>query len=52
MSDFYTITQRRLQDEFDAHNLADLAAQAIVAEELTPQQTSFVEGRNMRGVLG
>ena len=47
MSDFYTPTQRRLQDEFETRKLADLLINAIVADELTPQQTGFIHDRNM-----
>lgn len=47
MSDFYTPTQRRLQDEFDTRRLADLLLQAIITPELTPQQIEFIHDRNM-----
>jgi predicted pyridoxine 5'-phosphate oxidase superfamily flavin-nucleotide-binding protein len=47
MSDFYTPTQRRLQDEFETRRLADLLVQAIITPELSPQQTEFIHGRNM-----
>ena len=47
MPDFYTSTQRQIQDEFETRNLADLTATAIVTEELAPQQTAFIEDRDM-----
>lgn len=47
MADFYTPTQLRLQDQFNARKLADLVIHAIVSDELTPQQTEFIHGRNM-----
>lgn len=47
MSDFYTAEQRRLQDEFETRALADRLVAAIVTDELTADQTSFVETRNM-----
>ena len=47
MSDFYTSSQRRLQDEFETRRLADLLVEAIITPELSPQQTEFIHGRNM-----
>ena len=46
-SEFYTPTQRVLQDEFRTRALADRIAMAAVAEELSPAQIAFVETRNM-----
>ena len=47
MSEFYTPTQRQLQDEFQTRGLADRLVDAIVTEELTPKQTAFIHDRNM-----
>jgi hypothetical protein len=47
MSDFYTSSQRRLQDEFETRRLADRLLEAIITPELSPQQTEFIHGRNM-----
>jgi predicted pyridoxine 5'-phosphate oxidase superfamily flavin-nucleotide-binding protein len=47
MSDFYTASQRRLQEEFATRRLADLLVEAIITPELSPQQTEFIDGRNM-----
>ena len=47
MSDFYTSSQRQLQDEFETRRLADLLLEAIITPELSPQQTEFIHGRNM-----
>lgn len=47
MSEFYTPTQRRLQDEFATRSLADRLAEALVSSELSAEQTAFVHGQNM-----
>ena len=47
MSDFYTSSQRQLQDEFETRRLADRLLEAIITPELSPQQTEFIHGRNM-----
>jgi predicted pyridoxine 5'-phosphate oxidase superfamily flavin-nucleotide-binding protein len=47
MSEFYTSTQRQLQDEFATRGLADRLVEATVTDELTDEQTAFVHGRNM-----
>lgn len=47
MSDFYTPTQRQLQDEFATRGLADRLIEAIVTEELSTEQTAFIHSRNM-----
>jgi hypothetical protein len=47
MAEFYTPTQRLLQDEFETRGLADRLVDAIVTEELTAEQTAFIHGRNM-----
>ncbi|MHC4993448.1 MAG: pyridoxamine 5'-phosphate oxidase family protein [Planctomycetota bacterium] len=47
MSDFYTPVQRQLQDEFETRRLAAMTAHALVTEELTPEQTAFIQERDM-----
>ena len=47
MSEFYTPTQRHLQDEFATRGLADRLVDAIVTKELTDEQTAFIHDRNM-----
>ena len=47
MSEFYTQAQRQLQDEFETRGLADRLVDAIVTEELSPEQAAFIESRNM-----
>jgi len=47
MSEFYTESQRALQDEFDSRALADRLVEAIVTEEFTNDQVDFIHGRNM-----
>lgn len=47
MTDFYTATQRQLQDEYEARKLADLVVHAVVTEELTLEQTTFIQERDM-----
>jgi predicted pyridoxine 5'-phosphate oxidase superfamily flavin-nucleotide-binding protein len=47
MADFYTDTQRTLQDEFQTRGLADRLSEAILSEELTAEQTAFIHSRNM-----
>ena len=46
MDDFYTPTQRALQDRFGARPLADGLAESIVAPTLAPLQIDFIEGRD------
>lgn len=47
MADFYTPAQRLLQDEFETRGLADRLVEAIVTDELNPQQMAFIHSRNM-----
>jgi len=47
MTEFYTDTQRQLQDEFETRGLADRLVEAIVTEELSPEQSAFIHTRNM-----
>ena len=47
MAEFYTETQRQLQNEFGTVNLADRILEAVVAEELSDQQAEFINSRNM-----
>lgn len=47
MHDFYTPTQRQLQDEFDTRALADRLEAAIVSEALSEDQVDFVHARDM-----
>ena len=47
MSEFYTPAQRQLQDEFETRGLADRLVDAIVTDELTAEETTFIHGRNM-----
>ena len=47
MTDFYTPTQRKLQDEFDARRLADRVKDSIVTDELADHHTAFITARNM-----
>ncbi len=47
MSEFYTPTQRKLQDEFKTRGLANRLVQAIVTEELSIEQTAFIHHRDM-----
>lgn len=47
MADFYTPSQRRLQEEFSAIALADRLEEAIVGNELADHQTAFISARNM-----
>ena len=47
MTEFYTSTQRLLQDEFATRALADRLVDASVTDELTDAQTAFVHSRNM-----
>ena len=47
MIEFYTETQRQLQNEFGTVNLADRIVEAVVAEELSGQQAEFINSRNM-----
>ena len=47
MPDFYTLTQRKLQDEFDARGLADRVEASIVTDELADHHTDFIAARNM-----
>lgn len=47
MSEFYTPSQRALQDEFDSRALADRLEAAIVTRELSTDQVEFVHERNL-----
>ena len=40
--EFYTASNRRLQDENDSLRLADAVAHAIVDDELRPEQAGFI----------
>jgi predicted pyridoxine 5'-phosphate oxidase superfamily flavin-nucleotide-binding protein len=40
--EFYTASNRRLQDENDSRKLADAVARAIVGDELRPEQAGFI----------
>lgn len=47
MTDFYTPTQRKLQEEFDARALAERVKESIVTEELAEHHIAFIAARNM-----
>ena len=47
MTEFYTSSQRQLQDEFGTRGLADRLSEAILSEELSTEQTAFIHSRNM-----
>lgn len=47
MRDFYTPTQRQLQDEFDRRGLADRVEATIVDDELLDHHIEFISARNM-----
>lgn len=47
MADFYTPSQRRLQEAFAATALADRLEEAIVVRELTDHHIAFISARNM-----
>ncbi len=47
MSEFYTPTQRQLQDEYNTRALADRVEAAISTNELTEDHTAFITARNM-----
>ena len=47
MTDFYTPTQLKLQQEFDARGLADRVAESIVTDELAEHHIAFITARNM-----
>ncbi|PCJ92083.1 MAG: pyridoxamine 5'-phosphate oxidase [Porticoccaceae bacterium] len=47
MSEFYTPTQRKLQDEYNTRDLADHVAAAIVVDELADPHIEFIVARNM-----
>ena len=40
--EFYTASNRKLQDEHDSRRLADAVARAIVDDELRPEQAGFI----------
>src|SRR6266511_608800 len=47
MSEFYTATQRNLQDRFDTRRMADLLTNAIVHTEIQDAERAFIESRDM-----
>ena len=47
MSDFFTATQRKLQNEFASTELADRILEAAVDYTLSDQQAEFTHTRNM-----
>ncbi len=47
MSEFYTATQRDLQDRFDTRRMADLLTDAIVHAEIQEAERAFIESRDM-----
>ena len=47
MSDFFTETQRKLQNEFASTELADRILEAAVDNTLSDQQAEFIHTRNM-----
>jgi len=47
MADFFTESQRRLQQEFETIELADRILEAAVSEALSDQQADFIHARNM-----
>ena len=47
MSEFYTPSQNRLQEEFATRGLAERLVDSIVTEELDAEQTAFIQGRSM-----
>lgn len=47
MSEFYTPTQRKLQDEYNARDLADRVEASIVSDELADHHIEFISARNM-----
>jgi predicted pyridoxine 5'-phosphate oxidase superfamily flavin-nucleotide-binding protein len=47
MRQFYTQTQRQLQDEFDRRGLADRVEATIVDDELLEHHVEFISSRNM-----
>jgi len=47
MAEFFTASQRSLQDEFQSRALADRVETAVVADELGDQHIQFITGRDM-----
>ena len=47
MRDFFTRSQRELQDEFGTSDLAERIVDVVVTEELSDQQAEFIHSRNM-----
>ena len=47
MAEFYTASQRQLQDEFDSRALADRLEAAIVTSELSAEQAAFIHEREL-----
>lgn len=47
MTEFYTPTQRQLQEEFNARGLADRVEASIVDDELADHHVAFITARNM-----
>jgi predicted pyridoxine 5'-phosphate oxidase superfamily flavin-nucleotide-binding protein len=47
VGDFYTPSQRKLQQEFATLSLADRAKDSIVADELADHHVAFIAARNM-----
>ena len=47
MTEFYTTTQQRLQDEFQTSALAARLLAAVVTAEISDDQAAFIHARNM-----
>lgn len=47
MTDFYHEGNRQLQDRFETRPLADRLAEAIVSEQISPEDKAFIEAQNM-----
>ncbi len=47
MTDFYHEGSRQLQDRFETRPLADRLVEAIVSEQISPEDKAFIEAQNM-----
>ncbi|WAK00379.1 pyridoxamine 5'-phosphate oxidase family protein [Methylobacter sp. YRD-M1] len=47
MTDFYHEGSRQLQDHFETRPLADRLVEAIVSEQISPEDKAFIEAQNM-----
>ncbi len=47
MTDFYHEGSRQLQDRFETRPLADRLVEAIVSEQVSPEDKAFIEAQNM-----